>query len=135
MNNPITFCLVCFLLGGLPSGCFIFFRYIARSGIARSYSNDHIAKSYHCFPGSSAGEESACNAEDLGLIPDLGRPPGEGNSNLFQHSGLENSMDYTVHGVTKSRTQLSDFHFHFFYEACIPNWLHHRASWLPHRQW
>ena len=39
--------------------------------------------------------------------------PGEGNSYPLQNSGLENSMDCIVHGVTKSQTQLSDFHFHF----------------------
>ena len=39
-----------------------------------------------------------------------GQSPGEGNGNLFQYSCLENSMDCIVHGVTKSRTQLSDFH-------------------------
>jgi len=39
------------------------------------------------------------------------RSPGEGNSYPLQYSGLENSMDYTVHAVTKSQTRLSDFHF------------------------
>ena len=53
-------------------------------------------------------------AGDLGSIPGLGRSPGEGNGNLLQYSCLENSMDggawwATVHGVTKSRTRLSDF--------------------------
>ena len=48
---------------------------------------------------------------DLGLISGLGRSPGEGKGYPLQYSGLENSMDYTVHGVAKSRTQLSDFHF------------------------
>ena len=65
------------------------------------------------FSGSSAGKESDCNLEDPGLIPGLRRSPGEGNGYPLQYSGLENSMDYTVHGVTKSQTQLSDFHFHF----------------------
>ena len=51
---------------------------------------------------------------DPGLIPGMGRSPGEGNSNPLQYSCLENSMDggalwATVHGVTKSRTRLSDF--------------------------
>ena len=64
---------------------------------------------YRSFPDSSAGKESACNAGDLGSIPRLGRSPGEGNSYLLQFSGWENSMD-TVHGVTKSRTQLGNFH-------------------------
>ena len=58
--------------------------------------------------GGSAGKESACNAGDLGSIPGLGRCPGEGNSYPLQYSGLENSMDYTGHGVAKSRTRLSD---------------------------
>ena len=54
---------------------------------------------------------SACNAGNLGSIPGLGRYPGEGEGYPLQYSGLENSMDYTVHGVAKSRRRLSDFHF------------------------
>ena len=65
------------------------------------------------FSGGSAGKESTCNAGDLGSVPGLGRSPGEGKGYPFQYSGLENSMDCIVHGVTKSRTRLSDFHFHF----------------------
>ena len=45
------------------------------------------------FPGGSDGKVSACNVEDLGLIPGLGRSPGEGNGNPLQYSCLENSMD------------------------------------------
>ena len=45
------------------------------------------------FPGGSDSKESACNAEDLGLIPGLGRSPGEGNGNPLQYSGLENSRE------------------------------------------
>ena len=63
------------------------------------------------FPGASAGKESTCNAEDLGLIPGLRRSPGEGNGYPLQYSGLENSMDCIDHGVAKSGTQQSDFHF------------------------
>ena len=62
------------------------------------------------FPGGSAGEESACNAGDLGSIPGLGSSPGGGKGYLLQYSGLENSMDCTVHGITNSQTWLSDFH-------------------------
>ena len=62
---------------------------------------------------SLAGKESACNAGALGSIPGLGRSPGEGNDYPLQYSGLENSMDCIVHGVAKSRKQLSDFHFYF----------------------
>ena len=61
------------------------------------------------FPCGSAGKESACNAGDLGSIPELGRSPGEGKGYLLQYSGLENSMDCIVHGVTKSQTRLTDF--------------------------
>ena len=63
-------------------------------------------------PYGSAGKESACNVGDLGSIPGLGGSPGKGKGYPFQYSGLENSMDYIVHGVTKSWTRLSDFHFH-----------------------
>ena len=66
------------------------------------------------FACGSAGKESACNGGDLDLIPGLGRSPGEGKGYPLQYSGLQNSMDYIVHGVAKSRTPLSDFHFHFF---------------------
>ena len=64
------------------------------------------------FLGDSDSKESACNAGDPGLTLGLGRSPGEGNSYLLQYSGLENSMDYIVHGVSKSQTLLSDFHFY-----------------------
>ena len=50
---------------------------------------------------------------DLDLILGLGRSPGEGNGSPLQYSGLENSMDFIVHGVAKSQMRLSDFHFHF----------------------
>jgi len=63
------------------------------------------------FPGGLAGKQFACNPGDLGLIPGLGRYPGEGNNYPLQYSDLENSMGYIVHGVAKSRARLSDFHF------------------------
>ena len=43
-------------------------------------------------------------------MPGLGRSPGEGKGYPFQYSGLENSMDYTVHGDEKSQALLSNFH-------------------------
>ena len=70
-----------------------------------------VEKLYMGFPGSSASKESTCNAGDLGSIPGFGRSPGEGKCYPHQYSGLENFMDYIVHGVAKSRTQLSNFHF------------------------
>ena len=59
----------------------------------------------------SVGKESACNAGELGLIPGLGRSPGEGNGNPLQYSCLENSMDRgarqaAVHGISKNQTRL-----------------------------
>ena len=62
------------------------------------------------FSDGSAGKESTCNAGDLGSIPGLGRGPGEGKGYPLQYSGLENFKDCIVHGVAKSRTQLSDVH-------------------------
>ena len=55
--------------------------------------------------------ESACNVGNLGLIPGLRRSPEEAKGYPLQYPGLEKSMDSTVHGVAKSQTQLSDFHF------------------------
>ena len=65
------------------------------------------------FPDGSDGEESACNAGDLGLIPGSRRSSGEENGNPLQYSYLDNSMDReawwtTVHGICKSQARLSD---------------------------
>ena len=62
------------------------------------------------FPGGLEGKESTCKLEDMGSIPGLGRSPGEGIGYPLQYSVLENLVDCIVHGVAKSRTQLSDFH-------------------------
>ena len=56
------------------------------------------------FPCGSAGKKSACNVGDLGLIPGLGRSPGEGKGYPLQYSILENPMDYRAHGFVKSQT-------------------------------
>ena len=60
------------------------------------------------FPCSSVGKESACSAGDTGLIPGLGRSPGEGNGNRLHYPCLENLIDRgawwaAVHGVPKSQ--------------------------------
>ena len=67
------------------------------------------------FPCGSDSKESDCNEEDPGLIPELGRSPGEGHGYPLQYSCLENPMDRggwraTVHGIAKSSAQLSDQH-------------------------
>ena len=77
-------------------------------GVAKSRTR---LKQLSSSSSSSVGKESACNVGDLGSIPGLRRSPGEGQGYPLQYSGLENSMDYTVHGVAKSQTRLSDFHF------------------------
>ena len=67
------------------------------------------------FPCGSAGKKSTCSERDLGSVLGLGRSPGEGEGYALQYSGLENSTDCIVHGVTKSWTRLSDFHFSFLW--------------------
>ena len=62
--------------------------------------------------GGSVGQESACSAGDQGLIPGLGRSPGEGNGSPLQYSSLQNPMDRgawwaTVHGVIRVRQDLA----------------------------
>ena len=66
------------------------------------------------LPGGSDSKESACNAGELGSIPESGRSPGEGNSNPIMYSCLDRGAWLaTVHGVAK--TQLSD---NFFFYIC-----------------
>ena len=71
----------------------------------------HGENSSQGCPCGWVGKESACSVGDLGLIPRLGRSPGERKGYPLQYSGLENSMDCIVHGVSKSRTWLNDFHY------------------------
>ena len=82
------------------------------------------------YPLSASTSPFGCsynNAGDLGLIPGSGRSPGEGNGNSLQYSCLENPMDQrawwaTVHGVTKSRTRLTDFILHTWqvHQSLVP---------------
>ena len=66
------------------------------------------------FPGGSDGEESACDARDLGSTPGSGRSPGEGNGYPLQYSCLENSMDreawwgYSPWGHEESDTAMTN---------------------------
>ena len=71
-----------------------------------------IGNKPQAFPHSSVGKESTCGEGDLGSIPGLQRSPGKGKGYPLQYSGLESSRDCIVHGVAKSWTRLSDFHFH-----------------------
>ena len=80
----------------------------------------------------------AGDARDTGSIPRLGRSPGEGNGNLLQYSFLDNSMDRgswqaIVHGVTKSRTQLSTHtqtHRHRFYSFLGGKNVCYHRNWI-----
>ena len=79
------------------------------------YLTKYAAKEQLKLPRGSDDKESACNVEDPGSIPGLGRYPEKGNGNPLQYSCLENSMDggawqATVHGVAKSQTRLSVHH-------------------------
>ena len=86
-------------------------RLIGSSG--RETCNEKMERDIFGFPGDSAVKNLPANAGDVGLIPGLGRSPGEGNGNAFQYSCLGNPMgrgtwQATVHGVAKSRTWLKD---------------------------
>ena len=92
------------------------YMYILRPEQNISYSYVIFTRCFFflAVPRGSEVKTSASNARDLGLIPGLGRFPGEGNGNPLQYSCLENPMDggawqATVHGVAKSQTRLSDF--------------------------
>ena len=78
-------------------------------GVPKSWtqlsSNNSGDRSGRLRKYGSADRESACNAGDLGSIPQLGRFPGEGKGYPLQYSGLENSMASIVSGVTKSQTR------------------------------
>ena len=80
------------------------------------------------FPGGSDDKESASNEGELGLIPGLGRSPGEGNGNPLLYSCLENAMDRgawqaTVHRVAQCQTGLSNYkHTHPPVMITLPPW-------------
>ena len=64
-------------------------------------SAPHQKKSPKDFPGGSDGKACVYNVGDPGSIPGSGRSPGEGKGYPLQYSGLENSMDCVVYGVTR----------------------------------
>ena len=78
---------------------------------------------------------NAGDIRDAGSIPGLGASPGEGNGYSLQYSGRENSMDRgawqaIVHGVAKSQTQLSQFHFHVIIVNMLKsNTVHYKNVW------
>ena len=102
--------------------------WLCNSNVQTSFVTANLTEDVHCnhntgslvakgFPDDSDGEESACNAGNLGLFPGSERAPGEENGYPLQDSCLENSMDRgawqtMVHGITQSWTEPSDEHFH-----------------------
>ena len=103
-----------------PSGCCLPALFHSVSLCSKLSVRYHSAVRFYWellgFAGGSDGKGTACNAGDLGSNPGLERSLGEGNGNPLQCSCLEDSMDggawwATVHGIAKSWTQLSDFHF------------------------
>ena len=101
----------------------------------------HLFEHLFSILGGSARKESACHAGDLGSIPGSERSPGEGNCYPLQYSCLENPTDRgawwaTVHGVTKSRIWLNNFHNRLRSGIAgsylIPELFHHRKEKLSH---
>ena len=97
------------------------------------------------FPGGSDGKQSACNAGGVGLIPGLGRSPGEGKGYPLQYSGLEKSMDCIVYAksirvakdckesdMTECFLFYNDYFLIFLFEKylfdCIRSQLRHAAG-------
>ena len=72
--------------------------------IERAWINSTVLLYSTGFPDISVGKESARSAGDPGSIPGSGRSPGEGKGYPLQYSGLKNSINCIVHGVTKSWT-------------------------------
>ena len=88
---------------------------IVSEWLIRKPKNPILFNCVRCFPGGSDGKESICNAEHLGIIPELGRFPGGGHGNPLQYSCLENphrqrslAGSSGVHGDANSWTRLSD---------------------------
>ena len=71
------------------------------------------------FPFGSASKESACSVEDLGLIPGLGRSPGEGKGYPLQPTDLENFMD-CIQYMGLQELDMSDFHIEIFGNKNLP---------------
>ena len=85
---------------------------IPGSGRSTGEGIGHTLQYSWAFPMAQLVKNLPAMQEALSLIPGLGRSPGQGKGYPLQYSGLENSMDCVVHGVTKSRMRLSNFHFH-----------------------
>ena len=88
------------------------------------FGHNYRTKTVGAYLVAQLVKKSACNLGGLGLISGLGKIPREGKGYPLQFSGLGNSMNCIVHGVTKSWTPLGNFHFHRTVDAfafnCYP---------------
>ena len=77
--------------------CFVLFFLVTALLKCTTYSIEFTLLKYIMgFPGGAVVKKATFNEGDLGLIPGLGKSPGEGKGNLLQYSCLENSMDRGV---------------------------------------
>ena len=113
-------------------GCFLIRATMSTAAIKLLYMSLRLlCRHFSCFiyihmgfPNGSDGKASAHSAGDPGLIPELGRSPGEGNGNPLQYSCLENSMDRgawqaTVHGVTHTHTHTHTLHIYIYMQELL----------------
>ena len=86
------------------------------------YLEEYLAATFMFgFPRGSAGKESTCNAGDLGLIPGLGRFPGEGKGYPLHYSGPENSMDCIVMGLLSAGHDFTSLQIRHMGDLFLPN--------------
>ena len=97
----------------------------------KSLRGGFISKS---FPGGSAGKESNCNVGDLDSVRGLWRSPEEGKGYPLQYSGLDNTMDYIIHKVSKSWTRLSEFRLFQGSTSCTCGFSPHKRTCWSHLQ-
>ena len=86
-------------------------RVSVKTGASSQRNSRKVGSYFQGFPGGSAGKESTCNMGHLDSIPGLRGSPGEGKGYPLWYSAMENSRDCIFHGVAKSQTRLSNFHF------------------------
>ena len=132
LNSPFQNCLKFSVILGTTSAKRSIFMW------PTSYNQlEGPVQAHEGFRCGSDDKESACSAGDLGLIPGLGRSPGEGTGNPLQYSYLGNPMDRgawraTVSRVAKSQTGLSQIGFSLqANESLTPD----REPSLPHVAW
>ena len=96
-------------------------RFLARVGKIHWIKDRLPTPVFLGFPCGSAGKESTCNAGDLGLIPGLGRFPGEGKGYTLHYSGPENSMDCIVMGLLSAGHDFTSLQIRHMGDLFLPN--------------